>query len=152
MHDDVSLNSSCRILPHHQNTGGFFIAVFKKLDWLPWQRKQRSKERAVSSQPPPSRQLSRETDLDTTNVDNDSTGLDQGVQMVPDTSAVKDDSDVVKKYVGATASVEQGSNDVGAPGVRTSGSENEKMLESEAGKNDGPADLGDRPPESVLGR
>ncbi|XP_062501509.1 RNA cytosine-C(5)-methyltransferase NSUN2-like isoform X2 [Corticium candelabrum] len=28
-----------RILPHHQNTGGFFIAVFHKLTSVPWQRK-----------------------------------------------------------------------------------------------------------------
>ena len=32
---------SMRILPHHQNSGGFFIAVLEKKDWLPWQRKQR---------------------------------------------------------------------------------------------------------------
>ena len=32
---------SMRILPHHQDTGGFFIAVLHKLDWLPWQHKQR---------------------------------------------------------------------------------------------------------------
>lgn len=30
-----------RVLPHHQNSGGFFIAVLQKNDWLPWQRKQR---------------------------------------------------------------------------------------------------------------
>ena len=26
-----------RILPHLQDTGGFFVAVFEKTDWLPWQ-------------------------------------------------------------------------------------------------------------------
>ena len=30
-----------RVLPHYQNSGGFFIAVLEKKDWLPWQRKQR---------------------------------------------------------------------------------------------------------------
>lgn len=30
-----------RVLPHHQDTGGFFIAVLEKREWLPWQRKQK---------------------------------------------------------------------------------------------------------------
>ena len=30
--------SSVRVLPHHQDTGGFFVAVLHKSDWLPWQR------------------------------------------------------------------------------------------------------------------
>ena len=29
------------MLPHHQDTGGFFIAVLHKSDWLPWQRRPR---------------------------------------------------------------------------------------------------------------
>ena len=32
--------SSCisiRVLPHYQDSGGFFIAVLKKKEWLPWQ-------------------------------------------------------------------------------------------------------------------
>ena len=33
-----------RVLPHHQNCGGFFIAVLQKKDWLPWQRKQRAQQ------------------------------------------------------------------------------------------------------------
>ena len=27
-----------RILPHHQDTGGFFVAVLEKIDHLPWER------------------------------------------------------------------------------------------------------------------
>ena len=38
--NDVSF-FSMRVLPHHQDTGGFFIAVLEKKEWLPWQRKQR---------------------------------------------------------------------------------------------------------------
>ena len=30
-----------RVLPHHQDTGGFFIAVLQKQDWLPWQRERK---------------------------------------------------------------------------------------------------------------
>ena len=30
---------SLRVLPHHQDTGGFFIAVLHKSVWLPWQRR-----------------------------------------------------------------------------------------------------------------
>lgn len=29
------------MLPHHQDTGGFFIAVLHKSEWLPWQRRLR---------------------------------------------------------------------------------------------------------------
>ena len=35
----LSLSPSVRVLPHHQDTGGFFIAVLHKSDWLPWQRR-----------------------------------------------------------------------------------------------------------------
>ena len=35
------LSCSVRVLPHHQDTGGFFIAVLHKSDWLPWQRRPR---------------------------------------------------------------------------------------------------------------
>ncbi len=33
---------SVRVLPHHQDTGGFFIAILEKQDWLPWQNKARA--------------------------------------------------------------------------------------------------------------
>ncbi|XP_067130671.1 RNA cytosine-C(5)-methyltransferase NSUN2 [Centruroides vittatus] len=34
----LNLHRCLRILPHHQNTGGFFIAVFKKVkEFLPWE-------------------------------------------------------------------------------------------------------------------
>lgn len=36
-----SLSHSGRILPHHQDTGGFFVAVLEKKDWLPWQRRKK---------------------------------------------------------------------------------------------------------------
>ena len=35
---------SLRILPHLQDTGGFFVAVFEKTDWLPWQLEAISKK------------------------------------------------------------------------------------------------------------
>ena len=35
----VSPPPSLRVLPHHQDTGGFFIAVLHKSDQLPWQRR-----------------------------------------------------------------------------------------------------------------
>ena len=36
-----------RVLPHHQDSGGFFIAVLEKKDWLPWQRKQKRTQQAA---------------------------------------------------------------------------------------------------------
>ena len=38
-----------RVLPHHQNTGGFFIALLRKKEWLPWQNKCKRKAAASSS-------------------------------------------------------------------------------------------------------
>ena len=38
-----------RVLPHHQDTGGFFIAVLQKQNWLPWQRKR--KQTKVTQEP-----------------------------------------------------------------------------------------------------
>lgn len=35
-----SLLSSLRILPHHQNTGGFFVAVLIKKSPMPWNKRQ----------------------------------------------------------------------------------------------------------------
>ena len=37
------------MLPHHQDTGGFFIAVLCKSDWLPWQRRPRDSEGATAT-------------------------------------------------------------------------------------------------------
>ncbi|KAK9503672.1 hypothetical protein O3M35_010185 [Rhynocoris fuscipes] len=35
--DKFHLDRCLRILPHHQNTGGFFVAVLKKINLLPWE-------------------------------------------------------------------------------------------------------------------
>lgn len=35
-----SFLSSLRILPHHQNTGGFFVAVLIKKSPMPWNKRQ----------------------------------------------------------------------------------------------------------------
>ncbi len=42
--------NSIRVLPHYQDTGAFFIAVFEKKEWLPWQ----SKMKKAQNIPPPS--------------------------------------------------------------------------------------------------
>ncbi|XP_063897586.1 tRNA (cytosine(34)-C(5))-methyltransferase [Helicoverpa armigera] len=36
--DKYNLDRCVRILPHHQDTGGFFVAVFEKLAPLPWEK------------------------------------------------------------------------------------------------------------------
>lgn len=43
---EVVLCCSMRILPHHQNTGGFFIAVLEKKSHLPWAVPVKSKTQA----------------------------------------------------------------------------------------------------------
>ena len=37
------------MLPHHQDTGGFFIAVIHKSDWLPWQHRPRDSSKVSTS-------------------------------------------------------------------------------------------------------
>lgn len=49
----VTKSSSLRVLPHFQDTGGFFIAVLEKKDWLPWQSKMKAKSSSNSTVPPP---------------------------------------------------------------------------------------------------
>lgn len=38
------LNKSMRVLPHYQNTGGFFIAALTKKKLMPWERKEKEEE------------------------------------------------------------------------------------------------------------
>lgn len=38
------LDKCIRILPHHQDTGGFFVAVFEKTSPLPWEKEEKSAE------------------------------------------------------------------------------------------------------------
>ncbi|CAI7989852.1 RNA cytosine C(5)-methyltransferase NSUN2 [Geodia barretti] len=45
----LNLHRCVRVLPHHQDTGGFFIAVLCKSDWLPWQRRPRDSEGATAT-------------------------------------------------------------------------------------------------------
>ena len=36
--DGLNLDYCMRLLPHHADTGGFFVAVLEKTDKLPWQK------------------------------------------------------------------------------------------------------------------
>ncbi|XP_038218434.1 tRNA (cytosine(34)-C(5))-methyltransferase [Zerene cesonia] len=42
--DSYHLDKCIRILPHHQDTGGFFVAVFEKTHSLPWEKEQKEPE------------------------------------------------------------------------------------------------------------
>ncbi len=44
---------SLRILPHLQDTGGFFVAVLEKHDWLPWQLEAASSKKKSQTEQPP---------------------------------------------------------------------------------------------------
>ncbi|CAH0717932.1 unnamed protein product, partial [Brenthis ino] len=41
--DKYNLDRCIRILPHHQDTGGFFVAVFEKTAQLPWEKQEEAK-------------------------------------------------------------------------------------------------------------
>lgn len=137
--------SSCRILPHHQNTGGFFIAVFKKLDWLPWQRKQKSKEQVASSQQ--QQPLPTETELSTAKSADSSTSPPHVTQPTPldDTGAVGGGDTMDETSVGLEQDTATAKGDDTAEGEQMEGSE--KVASEVQGEGQG-----DRPPESVLGR
>ena len=36
--EDMNLDFCMRLLPHHADTGGFFVAVLEKIETLPWQK------------------------------------------------------------------------------------------------------------------
>eukprot|EP00731_Ephydatia_muelleri_P026085 Em0018g185a len=49
--EGLHLERCVRVLPHHQDTGGFFISVLHKKDWLPWQNKMRRRlEKVVAAE------------------------------------------------------------------------------------------------------
>ena len=64
---------SMRVLPHHQDTGGFFIAILEKKDWLPWQRKQRRTQQNTATET-----ITTKAENSDTNVE---TGSDVGVKV-----------------------------------------------------------------------
>lgn len=38
-----------RILPHHQDTGGFFVAVLEKVNHLPWERASHKSDEVIQN-------------------------------------------------------------------------------------------------------
>ena len=69
---------SMRVLPHHQDTGGFFIAVLEKKDWLPWQRKQKRTQQSTAKE-----MESAETTENIVRVDDAETSNDTNADAVP---------------------------------------------------------------------
>ena len=63
-----------RVLPHYQNSGGFFIAVLEKKDWLPWQRKQRKTRKP---------EVTSESTKEVTNTIIESTDKEDKMEVVP---------------------------------------------------------------------
>jgi len=49
---DLHLEKCVRILPHHQDTGGFFVALLQKNSKLPWEKVREDASEAVSNSPP----------------------------------------------------------------------------------------------------
>lgn len=71
--EELHLERCVRVLPHHQNTGGFFVALFEKVALCPWEKQKKpikednsteesSEEKSVSvspieSEPPPKKRF-----------------------------------------------------------------------------------------------
>ncbi|XP_061380456.1 tRNA (cytosine(34)-C(5))-methyltransferase [Danaus plexippus] len=49
--DKYNLDRCIRILPHHQDTGGFFVAVFEKTALLPWEKDPTKKPDVAADEP-----------------------------------------------------------------------------------------------------
>ncbi|XP_071091772.1 RNA cytosine-C(5)-methyltransferase NSUN2-like [Haliotis cracherodii] len=45
----MNLNRCMRVLPHHQNTGGFFICALKKVSNLPWTKERKPVEQTMAT-------------------------------------------------------------------------------------------------------
>ncbi|XP_071957653.1 RNA cytosine C(5)-methyltransferase NSUN2-like [Antedon mediterranea] len=48
--DKLNLQRCIRMLPHHEDSGGFFVAVIEKTDHLPWSKLGRAKKEETHSQ------------------------------------------------------------------------------------------------------
>ncbi len=113
-----------RVLPHHQNTGGFFIALLEKTEWLPWQ-----KQRKVATEAEP------ETEKKIT-LDSQSPILDIATDAQDTCAEVSNPS---QDTTGATQDAEEESQDTTCS--NTPQDETEKKEDEE-----------ERPSKSVLGK
>ncbi|KAK1126126.1 hypothetical protein K0M31_004767 [Melipona bicolor] len=57
-----------RILPHHQDTGGFFVAVLEKVDHLPWERASQTSDEVTQVIEDVNTELSLEQELESKNI------------------------------------------------------------------------------------
>ncbi|CAH1268835.1 NSUN2 [Branchiostoma lanceolatum] len=113
----MHLDRCIRILPHHQDTGGFFVAVLRKTKALPWTRQgkadRRKEEAAVTDE-------AKQSDTSAT----------------PDPAGEGD----VSSETGATAKVDGKGSDIGQE------EEDDGKKEAEAGNSNGSEGLARPPP------
>lgn len=162
-----------RVLPHHQDTGGFFIAVLQKQNWLPWQRER--KQTKVTQEP-----TARTSDITTVasktqNTDcspqGTTTSLQDTTTLPQDTTALPQDTTTLPQDTTTSLqdTVNSGTGRVSMEGTSVmelaSASQSPKedvptqltQAATELGEEEGKeatADISpeDRPPISVLGR
>ncbi|ESO90796.1 hypothetical protein LOTGIDRAFT_122705 [Lottia gigantea] len=89
----MQLEKCVRILPHHQNTGGFFIAVFQKTKTLPWM-KNYSDSSSTGENVVKTKIIEHETIVQTETVEG---GTITKTETVEDETTVKTESDSVEK-------------------------------------------------------
>ena len=146
-----------RVLPHHQDTGGFFIAVLEKKDWLPWQRKQKRTRQPTAT----------ETKAATT-VDDTEAGSDINVPKLKDlaskAAALVEPPEENLNSTGGSASIDPAESEDTNSGVDTSeratytlnsmkpeGS-GENVPHDEKDKDTVSTDGQERPSKTVLGK
>ena len=92
---------SLRILPHLQDTGGFFVAVLEKNDWLPWQLESVLKRQQNSSKTITNTE-GIATDKTVTNTDSSAATTSDTTAPTNDSSAVNTDDSAPTNIDGRT--------------------------------------------------
>ncbi|XP_064398499.1 RNA cytosine-C(5)-methyltransferase NSUN2-like isoform X2 [Halichondria panicea] len=95
----TQLPKCMRVLPHHQNTGGFFIAVLEKTEWLPWQKQRKTtteadpeSEKVVLDSQTPIPYIAtdpQDTSAEVSNPSQDTEGVSQDTSSTPQDEAEK---------------------------------------------------------------
>ena len=131
-----------RVQPHFQDTGGFFIAVLHKKDWLPWQSKTKTRRAQTSDQPDSSSRQARagspfdqgvcEEEASLRTLCSDQTPEDAGMEV--EEGCDGHTPSTAEAGRGEDFSVKMDGNPEGMPGLEEGGDGGAEKAEEEAGK------------------
>ncbi|XP_078606922.1 RNA cytosine-C(5)-methyltransferase NSUN2-like isoform X2 [Branchiostoma floridae x Branchiostoma japonicum] len=127
----MQLNRCIRILPHHQDTGGFFVAVLRKTKALPWTRQGKADRRKE----------------ETAETGDEAKQPDTSATPVPAPEGdVSNETGAAAKDDGEGSATGQGEEDDGKGSDTGQGKEDDGKKEAEAGNSNGSDSLARPPP------